>query len=406
MPEKAHIPMPRVIPRLSRGLKPLTACHACGAAHVNEIPGFSGLRRVSSDCVPQPEGGRLGMCSDCGLAQACVDDGWRTLAASIYEQYAIYHQGGGAEQPVFEQGGGQSMPRSMPRSRRLVDALLRTIALSDRGRALDIGCGNGGFLRALSQSRPGWSLTGTELDERHRAAVLAIAGVESFCATADPADVDGRFDLVSLVHVLEHIVEPASFLSRVADRLEHDGVLLIQIPYYPHNPFELLIADHCSHFTPATLTRLLVAAGLRPVHISMDWVAKEMSVVAQRGRCEPAASEPDTTLTMAVDWLVAARDAARGVAQQAGGCIAVFGTSIAGTWLAAELGDAVGRFVDEDAARVGQAHLGRPIASPRQMEPGTDVFIALPTPLARAVAARIARAGVRYHLPPPLATWA
>ncbi len=376
-------------------------CHACGAARVVENLAFSSLRRVSSDCVPQPAGGRLGACPACGLVQACVDEAWRKLAASIYEAYAIYHQGGGAEQAVFEQGEGQSMPRS----RRLVDAMLQCVSLPQTGRALDIGCGNGGFLRALSAARPGWSLAGTELDGRHREDVLAIAGVQTFVATADPADVEGRFDLVSLVHVLEHIVDPGDFLSRVADRLADEGVLLIQVPYYPHNPFELLIADHCSHFKPATLARLLRAAGLRPVHVSVDWIAKELSVVAADGVCEPVTLEPGTQLATAVDWLLETRDAARRVARQAGRPIAVFGTSIAGTWLTAELGDAVGLFVDEDAARVGLRHMGRPIVSATQVEPGTDVFISLPTPLARVVASRVRRDNVRYHLPAPLATW-
>jgi SAM-dependent methyltransferase len=379
-------------------------CHACKAARVMENRSFPSLRRVSSDCVPQPAAGRLGACPACGLVQACVDQAWRQLAASIYEAYAIYHQGGGAEQAVFEQGDGQSMPRS----RRLVDAMLQCVSLPQTGRALDIGCGNGGFLRALSAARPGWTLVGTELDGRHREDVLAIAGVETLVAAADPAEVEGRFDLVSLVHVLEHIVDPAGFLSRVADRLADDGVLLIQVPYFPRNPFELLIADHCSHFTPATMTRLLGAAGLRPVHVSIDWVVKELSVLAQRGPCELSAGNDGndgTDVTVGVDWLVSTRDVARRVARQAARPIGVFGTSIAGTWLAVELGDAVALFVDEDAARVGQAHMGRPILSPRQVEPGTDVFIALPTPLARAVASRVGRDDVRYHLPTPLATW-
>jgi SAM-dependent methyltransferase len=293
----------------------------------------------------------------------------------------------------------------MPRSRRLVDAMLQCVSLPQTGRALDIGCGNGGFLRALSAARPGWSLAGTELDGRHREAVLAIAGVQTFVATADPADVEGRFDLVSLVHVLEHIVDPGDFLSRVADRLADEGVLLIQVPYFPHNPFELLIADHCSHFAPATLARMLGAAGLQPVHVSVDWVAKELSVLAQHGAREPVALEPDTAMTTAVDWLIRTRDAAHRIVRQTAGPMAVFGTSIAGTWLAAELGDRIGLFVDEDMARVGQRHMGRTIVAPARVEPGTDVFMALPTPLARTVASRIRRVDVLYHLPPVLASW-
>jgi hypothetical protein len=81
------------------------------------------------------------------------------------------------------------------------------------------------------------------------------------------------------------------------------------------------------------------------------------------------------------------------------GPIGIFGTSIAATWLAAELEGAAAFFVDEDAARVGKRLMNRPIFAPGKLDAGSNVLVALPHTLAESVARRLERPGVRYHIP-------
>jgi hypothetical protein len=69
----------------------------------------------------------------------------------------------------------------------------------------------------------------------------------------------------------------------------------------------------------------------------------------------------------------------------------LFGTSIAATWLDAQLGGTAGFFVDEDPGRVGRSHLGRPILAPPSIPRGAGVYVALPQSIAVRVAARISR---------------
>jgi len=74
----------------------------------------------------------------------------------------------------------------------------------------------------------------------------------------------------------------------------------------------------------------------------------------------------------------------------------IFGTSIAATWLTAELGNAPSFFVDEDVNRIGHLHLGAPIVSPAHVPAGSTVFVAQPTPIARLIADRLQRDDVSY----------
>ena len=52
----------------------------------------------------------------------------------------------------------------------------------------------------------------------------------------------------------------------------------------------------------------------------------------------------------------------------------IFGTSVAATWLASGLGDAVKFLVDEDPVRDGRLHLGRPIPRPEQVPPTAVMY--------------------------------
>jgi hypothetical protein len=87
-------------------------CHVCGAPAVREHAPYRKLRRVTSDCQPWPAGGALGYCDACGTTQKVIGPGWQAEVKRIYEEYAIYHQGAGAEQSVFDQASGVAQARS------------------------------------------------------------------------------------------------------------------------------------------------------------------------------------------------------------------------------------------------------------------------------------------------------
>ena len=82
------------------------------------------------------------------------------------------------------------------------------------------------------------------------------------------------------------------------------------------------------------------------------------------------------------------------------GQIGLFGTSIAGTWLFAELEGAVSFFVDEDPQRVGKRWQGRPVYDPRHIPPGSRLMVPLPVALAESIFRRIARPDLEICLPP------
>lgn len=377
-------------------------CHVCGEEALEVIREFSSLMQVTSDCRPWRRGGTLAVCAACGSVQKRVDAAWKTQAEEIYRGYALYPQGGGAEQGTFDSAGAKPTPRS----RRLLERLTHDVAVPEHGRLLDIGCGNGGLLRAFHELRPWWELEGTEFDERDGAAIQALPGVRGF-HTCPPWDVPGRFDLIALMHVLEHIAEPIPFLRRLANKLAPGGRLMVESPNVTENPFDLLIADHATHFNLETLSWLLAKAGYDFNRVACDWVPKELSALVREASTGSVpvsrhASIPLAVCIHAVAWLDAIRRAGRDAAAHANGMrFGIFGTSIAGSWLHAEIG-AADFFVDEDEERIGRSFLGRPVLAPASIDPGAIIYVALVPNAARTVAARCERPGGTYLAPPEL----
>ena len=251
------------------------ACHLCGASGLLEFPAFRDFRRITSDCRPWPTGGRLCGCPNCGTVQKIVDDEWNREVAELYAGYAIYDQAAGAEQAVFDQATGAAASRSS----RLLAALRSAVDLPAKGRMLDVGCGNGAMLHAFSQAMPAWSLAGTEIGEKYRRTIESIPAVEELY-TCQPWVVPGEFDVITMIHVLEHIPHPEAYLKRLETKLRPGGLLIVELPHHVANPFELLIADHCTHFAAETATALLQRAGFEVIQTAEDWVSKELTLVA------------------------------------------------------------------------------------------------------------------------------
>jgi SAM-dependent methyltransferase len=373
-------------------------CHLCGSNRLIIATAYESMARVTSDCKPWKASGLLAECEDCHLVQTVTTPSWHEEAAQIYAQYTIYHQSGGVEQSVFGKDSGQGHRRSEV----IFNALTQEGLLPTKGDLLDLGCGNGAFLRAAGSALQGWRLFGSEWDDKYLPDVQTIPGFEKL-HTGDWNLISGQYDVISMVHVLEHIAAPLPVLEMIRRKLTPEGLLVIQVPDCQVNSYMLLIADHCSHFSVNTVRGLVEAAGFEVVVATNQWVQKEVTVVARAGghprpgRVKlPEADASD--ILAGLEVLREVLEKANALAQNASK-FGIFGTSIAATWLASHLGDKVSFLVDEDPSRAAGTHMGRPILPPAAVQEGADIFVALPQPLASQVCQRSSRPGVRYLAP-------
>ena len=147
--------------------------------------------------------------------------------------------------------------------------------------ALDVGCGAGLLTEPLA--RLGAKMTGLDATPE----VIAVArehaersGLEIEYRLGDVQDIDGQFDLITCMEVIEHVAEPDSFVKALARRLVPDGLLLMSTPNATRWSKLILITlaeglgqipkgthDFGKFITPDRLKVLLADAGLRCVDI-------------------------------------------------------------------------------------------------------------------------------------------
>lgn len=387
----------------SKQIKIEVPCHICGAEQLYELSNYPSLPRVASDCVPWRSGGRLATCSACNCVQNPVDQSWHSETMAVYSEYKIYQQSAGSEQGIISEGRKQ-----MPRSAKVFQQAASYLDLSKPGRLLDIGCANGELLRCFGSLAPHWKMVGFEIDDKRRKEVESIRGVEAF-ASGSLAKVAGPFDIITMIHVFEHLPYPNQWLEDLKQLLTPKGIVLIQVPDPKTNPYNLLVADHCSHFIMPDLVKIADKAGYEVITYSDSWVAREFSMLIKPKQTADSKKQEATKLdehyistypNNAIQWLhdIIKQAQALPFDQPRG----IWGTAIAATWLYSLMDSRVDFFVDEDANRIGQQHLGKPIYSPDQVPERSNVFVALTPGIASNIVNRWSHLKANLHVPPAL----
>ena len=98
-------------------------------------------------------------------------------------------------------------------------------------RALDVGCGAGLLCEPLA--RLGAEVTGVDAAPELIAAAREHAtghGLAIDYRACGVEQVEGRFDLVTSMEVIEHVASPVDFLRSLAERLTSGGLLLLSTP--------------------------------------------------------------------------------------------------------------------------------------------------------------------------------
>jgi 2-polyprenyl-3-methyl-5-hydroxy-6-metoxy-1,4-benzoquinol methylase len=100
-----------------------------------------------------------------------------------------------------------------------------------RGRALDIGTGNGVYAATLK--RIGWDVTGVEFDAEAARNTAARHGLRVLNCTLEEARFeDEAFDFISMFHVIEHLPDPVATLREVRRVLRVGGQLMLRTPNF------------------------------------------------------------------------------------------------------------------------------------------------------------------------------
>jgi len=147
--------------------------------------------------------------------------------------------------------------------------------------ALDVGCGAG--LLAEPLARLGARVTGIDASPEVIAVAqehAAVTGLEIDYRAGDVQELEGEFDLITAMEVIEHVADASAFVTALAKRLAPDGLLLMSTPNATRWSRLLMITlgeglrqiprgthEFDKFITPERMKLLLADAGLKCIDV-------------------------------------------------------------------------------------------------------------------------------------------
>lgn len=240
-------------------------CLICGGTRLTEL--YDGVR---DHYGIDPGAYRFLACGECGSASLDPLPDPERLAAAYDAEYTF--------KPTTAAGLGRLLQRLewrcfyLPAYRQRLRLLRRLTGLRS-GRVLEVGCGSGLFLHVLRAV--GYEVEGVEPsspDARYARDHLGLRVVSGGLET--PGLRPGRYDVVLLVYVLEHLPDPRDAVRRIHGLLRPGGWVVLGLPVIDSGQARLLrrrwsavteAPRHVSIPSVAGARRLLEEAGFQDI---------------------------------------------------------------------------------------------------------------------------------------------
>ena len=144
--------------------------------------------------------------------------------------------------------------------------------LKRHGKVLDIGCGMGYFLYACRKH--GYEVEGQDVSGDSASYVRSELKIPVTTGQIEEIDIgDNSMDIITMWHALEHTPDPRKHLKKAWNWLKPDGLLIVDVPNHEGMDAKKMwdkwngwsLPYHLYHFTPDTLTDMLLQHGFRTV---------------------------------------------------------------------------------------------------------------------------------------------
>jgi len=386
-----------------------SAFRACPVCSGTECAPLHAQRFVLPEGHPLAQGYSVVACQHCGFVYADTDVTEQRFD-DFYASRSKYE-----DSQLGTGGGGSPWDR-----RRLADTAQALAAAFDHDvRVLDIGCANGGLLGELYHA--GFTnLTGVDPSpvcvKNTRAHGFAA---HQGCLPNLP-DI-GKFDLVIVSHVLEHLLDPGESLVALAKILRNGGSIYAEVPdaarYHEFlvAPFQDFNTEHINHFSPVCLTNLFArcgcertAGGIKTIASSADSLTPAVFGIYRKVDGEPAPPARDERLPLAIgEYIQGSQQLLNEIDRHLRESLSpeehvvIWGTGQLTMKLLCETvleRHTVAAFVDSNPVHQGDMFHGVPVLSPQQLQ---ERGLTEPIIIGSLLHGREIVTGIRerYHLP-------
>ncbi len=186
----------------------------------------------------------VSLCEKCGLIQQTPIPTDEELREYYSKDYRVDYKQSYSPKPKHVLRASRT---AMQRINFLTDSGVST------GTLLDIGAGGGEF--TYLSGKAGFESRGIEPNIGYS----EYARNEYNCniETGELDDIEGKYDVVTIFHVLEHLPSPIEAFKKLYQLMAEKGTLLVEVPWIETNdasPHSTYFKAHISYFSVATLS--------------------------------------------------------------------------------------------------------------------------------------------------------
>ena len=147
--------------------------------------------------------------------------------------------------------------------------LVRNFTGMQKGSLLDLGCGTGAFAGTMKAA--GWEVDGVEPDPGARKIAQEMWGITPKEGPEFYNLEEGKYDVVTMWHVLEHVHDLDGYLDKIFKLLKPNGKWVIAVPNYTSwdaDKYQEMwaaydVPRHLYHFSPQSLQHLVERGGFK-----------------------------------------------------------------------------------------------------------------------------------------------
>lgn len=153
------------------------------------------------------------------------------------------------------------------RAQNLLDYLYRNFPyINDyqHKRLLDVGCGNGGFMKVFQEN--GWFVDGNDPDPTACSAAKRYLNLDVENIPAESMSPTEEYDLIIIIGSLEHCKDPKEVLQKCYSCLKDTGLIIVEGRYFPiGRSTSYLNFNHHRFLRSKQLQLLLLSQSFEPI---------------------------------------------------------------------------------------------------------------------------------------------
>lgn len=157
------------------------------------------------------------LCNNCGVLYLNIKNHKRDIHTKVYN--SEYYKKGNPLQRVIE----RMLTRFTNNIRKLI--ILDYFPSKKRLSILDVGCGDGDFLKDIGGKR--FNRFGIDIGVNEK---KKMDGIKIYDGDFLNTKINEKYDVITMFHVIEHLQEPRKALVKIKALLKKGGVILISTP--------------------------------------------------------------------------------------------------------------------------------------------------------------------------------